>query len=158
MTPLDPPLEPLAILLALEELRGLKARYFRLLDTKDFDAFDELFTVDFRYLDDAKGIVLEGRAAFVAFIRERHARSVSVHLGHDPELRLVSAEEAHGIWAMTDHVILPGEGNARRVQRGAGHYRDRYRRESGRWCIAESHLSRLWLIVQHQEEEFAHVG
>lgn len=146
----------IARLEAFEDLRQLKARYFRLLDTKDFEAFRDVFTEDFRYLDDAKDLAIEGRDAWVDFIVQRHTDSVSVHVGHDPELTLDSDTEAHGIWGMLDYVILP-LANGRRVQTGAGHYRERYRKVDGQWRIAETHLSRLWLSVDQQERNFADV-
>lgn len=153
----DTGIDALDRLVAIEEIRQLKARYFRLLDQKDFDAFATVFTEDFRYLDDAKQMELVGRDAFVSFIAERHARSVSVHEGHDSEIELDSSDEAHGIWAMNDMVILPRDTNGRTIQHGSGHYTERYRRVSGRWCIARSHLSRLWLSIEQQDQEFPHV-
>ncbi len=34
------------MLLAIEEIKALKARYFRCMDTKDWDGFAALFTID----------------------------------------------------------------------------------------------------------------
>lgn len=144
-------------LTALEELRGLKARYFRFIDTKDFVSLPSVFSEDYVYADDAKERIISGRDAFVQFIVDRHTNSVSVHHGYMPELELLSDTEARGIWAMTDFVILPSSANGRLVQRGSGHYHEQYRKENGVWKIAHTHLTRIWLSIETQAEEFTNV-
>ncbi len=156
MSGIDPaPLEPVARLVALEDLRRLKARYFRFVDEKRFAELGGLLADDFVYADDAKRISLT-RDEFVRFIADRHADSVSVHAGHDPEIDVLTDETATGVWPMTDLVILPTTRNGRIVQRGAGHYHDRYRRGSEGWQVASSHLTRIWLTIDTQQEEFIH--
>ena len=146
-----------AELKALEALKQLKARYFRFIDTKDFAQLPSVFTEDYVYADDAKERIISGRDPFVQFIAERHSSSVSVHHGYMPELELLSETEARGIWAMTDFVILPSSTNGRLVQRGSGHYHEQYRQEDGVWKIAHTHLTRIWLSIETQAEEFANV-
>ena len=56
-----------AALFDLEALRTLKARYFRLLDTKDWVGFAQLFTPDVRVDVSADGAgILEGLDAVMA--------------------------------------------------------------------------------------------
>ncbi|MGB3413448.1 MAG: nuclear transport factor 2 family protein [Microbacteriaceae bacterium] len=141
----------------LEELKQLKARYFRFIDTKDFERLPEVFTEDYVYADDAKERIIEGRDAFVNFIVGRHTDSVSVHQGYMPELEILSESEARGVWAMSDVVILPNTRNGRLIQRGNGHYHERYRKQDGVWRIEYTHLTRVWLSIEEQFEEFPNV-
>lgn len=151
-------LNPVERLLAIEDIRNLKARYFRLVDQKRFEEFADVFTEDFRFLDDAKDLIIEGRARFVEFISDRHRESVSIHAGHSPEIEILDDRTAHGIWGMSDLVILPSTRNGRTIQRGAGHYEEHYRRGDDGWRIAQTHLTRLWLRIEHQEQDFTSIG
>ncbi|MBU6266709.1 MAG: nuclear transport factor 2 family protein [Sphingomonadales bacterium] len=144
-------------LLAIERIRQLKARYFRMMDTRDFTALGELFTADatfdftealgFRPVGGAwqgkRGGVVRGREAIVETIRRALAEATSAHHGHDFEITIESASEARGIVAMTD--TLRGLDRVTPRLHGAGHYHDRYRCEAGTWRIAETRLVRLFL-------------
>jgi hypothetical protein len=56
-----------------------------------------------------------------------------------PEIELLSATEARGIWAMFDYV----EFKPSRGIRGYGHYHEEYRKEAGSWHISKLKLTRL---------------
>ncbi len=62
----------------------------------------------------------------------------SIHHVHAPEVELVDAANAHGIWAMDDYVTS-GFGSFR----GYGHYIEAYRKIDGIWKIASWRLKRL---------------
>ncbi|MGH0029769.1 MAG: nuclear transport factor 2 family protein [Myxococcota bacterium] len=124
-----------------EAIAQLKARYFRLLDTKDWEAFGDVFTADARMQNGPEGQPpVEGRAAIVDYVRRGVADLVTTHQGHTPEIEFASADEARGVWAMTDRLRGPG-GFA---VDGWGHYHETYRRgRDGRWRIASTRLTRL---------------
>jgi hypothetical protein len=128
-----------ADLAAIEEIKQLKARYFRLLDTKQWDAFGEVFAKDgeLRYGEGERD-VLRGRERIVARLSEILRDCVTAHHGHMPEIEILGPGEARGIWSMFDYVEHP-----RYVLRGFGHYTERYRVEDGAWRIASLHLTRL---------------
>jgi hypothetical protein len=137
---------------AIEAIRQLKARYFRLLDTKQWAAWGEVFTGDATMRVDrgvatgggsVEQIGTEGRAAIVAMVEGSVGPHTTVHHGHMPEIELVSPTEARGIWAMADFVDYPG----RRLE-GHGHYHETYRFEDGAWRIASLHLTRLRLVYR----------
>ncbi|AOF94873.1 MULTISPECIES: nuclear transport factor 2 family protein [unclassified Sphingobium] len=122
----------------------LKARYCRLLDTKDWDGWAALFTPDF--LLDATGSGgprMEGRDDAVASVRRSLETAKTVHHVHMPELTL-SGDAATGIWPMQDHLVW-ADG---RTMTGYGHYHDRYIRIDGAWRIAQSRLTRLHIAMQ----------
>ena len=107
-----------------EAIKELKARYFRFIDTKQWDDFAELFTDDcVHWLPEDSPVAMMGNAEYLAMTRELLDTGVTVHQGHMEEITFVSADEATGIWSMEDVVqIEPPSG---RVSiRGYGHYHD----------------------------------
>lgn len=125
-------------------IANLKARYCRLLDTKDWAGFEALFTSDFR-LDatGSGGPLLEGRAVAIASVQASIDPARTVHQVHSPEIEL-DGDAATGIWAMQDYLVWP---DGRKLT-GYGHYHETYRREGGGWRIATSRLTRLAIDMQ----------
>jgi uncharacterized protein (TIGR02246 family) len=125
----------------LEAIRQLKARYFRLMDTKDWDAMRSVFTDDVVIDTTASGgSVVTGADAFIAFLRETIGDAVTVHQGHMPEITTTSESTASGVWALHDIVIFP---TGVRLD-GYGHYHETYAKGAdGEWRIASSALTRL---------------
>jgi len=126
----------------IESLKQLKARYCRLLDTKDWTAWRGLFTDDFLSdTSEAGGKVIEGADEFVAFLRKTLGKpsQVTAHQVHAPELELTSETTARGVWALEDVVrMAPGVN-----MRGYGHYHETYVKHDGQWKIKSSKLTRL---------------
>ncbi len=135
----------------LEAIKQLKARYCRLLDTKDWEGWREVFTEDVVAVvdnavsaggaDGQPGPVWEGVDVFVPSVRSAVDKCVTVHHVHSPEIELTSETTATGIWAMEDVVESP-DGWA---LYGAGHYHETYSKQDGRWRIESNHLTRTRL-------------
>ncbi|HWD03493.1 MAG TPA: nuclear transport factor 2 family protein [Kribbella sp.] len=134
--------ETVARLLAVEEIQRLKARYFRFVDEKRWDEFAELFTEDVVIDIEGSSQRPGSRAELVAATRRHYGEALTVHHGHMPEIEVLDADHARGIWAMVDLVETP-EGHDLPSFVGYGHYRDEYRRTAGRWQISRLGLSRL---------------
>jgi len=128
-------------LAAIEEIKQLKARYFRLMDTKQWDAMREVFAKDARLFDEESQTGWTGRDAIMAGLPSVLAQARTVHHGHMPEIELVSANEARGVWAMDDWVDTPEF-----TLNGWGHYHERYVFEDGAWRIADERISRLRVV------------
>jgi uncharacterized protein (TIGR02246 family) len=128
----------------IEAIKQLKARYFRTMDTKDWDGMWEVFTDDV-VIDTtgAGGGVISGADAFMAFLRDTLADAVTVHHGHMPEIVLSSPTTATGVWAMQDYIVWP---NAMRLV-GFGHYHETYEKVDEAWLIASSTLTRLHMDI-----------
>ncbi|GMG82105.1 nuclear transport factor 2 family protein [Paralimibaculum aggregatum] len=133
-------------LVEIEALRILKARYFRLLDTRALDAWAALFTEDVHIRWESGGdrvTEYRGRDAMLSGVRAMLAANGgttrTAHQGHLAELEILDAERARGIWGMSDCVQT-----ARMTRRGFGHYHERYRKDGGEWRIEWLHLTRLW--------------
>ncbi|AMK25607.1 nuclear transport factor 2 family protein [Sphingobium sp. TKS] len=132
---------------ALDEIRMLKARYLQCVDTKDWDILATLFTPDASLhpagtADTGRPPSVSGPYAIIDWIRRGLADATSMHLGLNPQIMLLSADEARGIWAMEDQIEWPD-----RSLHGFGHYHDRYLRQGGRWLIAETRLERTCLTI-----------
>lgn len=124
----------------LEEIKKLKARYFRLMDTKQWDEWAAVFTEDARLQwGSADSDVIEGRDNIVRTVSRALNGAVTCHHGHMPEIEIRNEREAVGVWAMFDHVDHP-----RFVLNGFGHYHEEYvKDDSGTWRIRSTRLTRL---------------
>jgi len=131
-------------LIEIEAIKQLKARYFRLLDTKQWDAWGDLFTDDVVFVDtSAPGDRMEGREAIVAQLRKLLGPATTTHHGHMPEIELTGPTTATGVWAMFDYVHLP-QVDPPVTFEGWGHYHEEYvKADDGTWRIARLRLSRL---------------
>jgi uncharacterized protein (TIGR02246 family) len=133
----------LRTLLDIEEIKQLKARYFRFVDAKDWDAWAQVFAVD-AVLEIPEGnLVHHGRDEIVASVSTVMEPIRTVHHGHMPEIEITGTDTARGVWAMADYVEWPEQDGRRVGIKGYGHYVEEYVREDGEWRIARSRLERL---------------
>ena len=131
-------------LLDIEEIKGLKARYFRTLDQKKWDEFGQVFARDAVLEVPEADMTVHGRDAIVASVSQALTGARTVHQGHMPEIELTGPGSARGTWAMFDYVEWPRPDSGDRVGlQGYGHYVEEYVREDGRWRISRSRLERL---------------
>lgn len=130
----------------LEEIRQVKYRYLRCVDTKLWDEIGDTFTenatVDYGTMAYGKPLKLQGRDAIVAFFRETLGPQIlTVHAAGQPEIT-VDGDTATGIWSFTDTVIAT---EYRMVVTGAAFYHDRYERGAdGRWRISHTGYVRTY--------------
>jgi uncharacterized protein (TIGR02246 family) len=126
----------------VEAIKQLKARYCRLMDTKDWAGYRKCFTDDVTMdTTESGGNVITGADAFLTFLTAMIGDVVTVHQCHTPEIEITSAAEATGIWAMEDMLRFPDGSELH----GYGHYHERYQRRDGEWLITASTLTRLRL-------------
>ena len=141
-------MDALAKLQAIEEIKALKARYLRCIDTKDWDGFRSVFTEDASMdMTDAQAGpdagVTRGADQITAYVRSTMERFDSVHHGHMPEVDVTGATSATAIWAMDDDLQWTNRSGQRRRMHGFGHYHETYANVDGRWLIASTRLTRL---------------
>ncbi len=133
-------------LFAIEAIKQVKAKYFRFVDSKNWDGLQGLFTpnVAIDISDDVPGGRVTGSAKFVEMARGPLHDSVSVHHGHCPEIEITSESTATGVWAMEDLIRWP-EGSAVPIRslQGFGHYYESYVFVDGRWLIDSMTLKRI---------------
>jgi hypothetical protein len=131
-------------LLDVEQIKQLKARYFRLMDQKRWDEWGEVFAADAVMDVPEANMVTEGRAAIVQAVSGVLTGVQTVHHGHMPEIEITGPDTATGTWAMFDYVEFPPAESGERVGlQGYGHYTEQYVREDGAWRIARTRLERL---------------
>lgn len=135
-------------LLAIEDIRSVKARYCRMLDTKDWDCFAALFTEDavMDVSQDTGNPPITGIPALLDQVKFAVANAATSHQVHTPEINLSGPDTAEAIWAMQDRVVwqagtspVPGVTSIT----GYGQYHERYRRVDGVWKIAALTLTRF---------------
>ncbi|MEH6758568.1 MAG: nuclear transport factor 2 family protein [Parasphingorhabdus sp.] len=133
---------------AIEDIRLVKARYCRFLDTKNWEGFASLFTSDavMDVQEDTGNPPITGVELIVEQVRFAVEHAASSHQVHTPEITLDGPNTAQGVWAMQDRVVWqagksPIKGIASIT--GYGQYHENYRREDAVWKIAALRLSRF---------------
>lgn len=122
-----------------EQIRRLKYRYLRSLDTKDWDEFEDCFLPE--ATADYAGLVFADRAALVAYMREHLGPSiVTMHHVHHPEIE-VDGDTATGRWYLHDQVLSKA---FEFKLEGAAFYEDTYRRTPEGWRVARTGYTRTW--------------
>lgn len=123
-------------------LCNLKAAYCRLLDTKDWENWKQLFTEDCVLDTTASGGTREeGREHFVPLVSAALATAKTAHHVHSPQIE-VDGDRARVVWAMQDRVIKDDF-----ALTGYGHYHETCVRTPEGWKIAEQTLTRLILEI-----------
>ncbi|MCJ9720390.1 nuclear transport factor 2 family protein [Agrobacterium sp. SHOUNA12C] len=144
---------------AAEDIKVLKSRYFQAVDFKDWPSIVEMFTDDARVdfsgeckhhighhgvtaagINSDDWVVVGGRAT-AEVIAGAVGEVIAVHQGHDPQIRILSAERATGRWTLYDRLEYPDE-----IMHGYGHYEEEYRRVDGQWRISALTLTRLRVV------------
>jgi hypothetical protein len=124
----------LCVLEDLEAIRTLKARYLFCCDQKDPQGVRECFAPGQVRIDYGRLGVFHDRDQLVALFEQLgcHDYIVEMHHGMNPQLTLVDATNARGVWGLhyqqintRDHTI---------TQLGA-YYEDEYRKLGGEWKI-----------------------
>ncbi|MDH3336195.1 MAG: nuclear transport factor 2 family protein [Gammaproteobacteria bacterium] len=131
-----------------EAIKQLKYRYFRALDTNDWqlfaDCLDESCTAEY---GDGKHS-FDNRNAIVDFMSENMSSSsfLSMHHGHHPEISIAAdGSTATGIWYLQD-MIVNLEHNVRIY--GTGIYSDRYVKSGDSWKISHTGYARVFECLE----------
>ena len=132
----------------IEAIRQLKARYFRLMDTKDWDGLAHVFADDVMIdVTGEGGGVTHSVAEYIPFLRANIEHVITVHHGHMPEIELTSPTTAKGVWALEDQLWWP-EGGPLKHMHGFGHYHETYEKTDDGWRIKTMTITRLHRLVE----------
>jgi len=139
----------LARLVAIEDIKQLKARYYRVLDTHDWEGFRSLWTPDAvmdmnfpdRILTSEDGIY-RGPDAITAFAIKAVGAATSIDHALMPEIEILTATTARAIWAQEDRVFWP-EGSPNKSLHGFGYEHETYEMIDGKWRIKSTKLVRV---------------
>lgn len=149
-------------LAAIEDIKQLKARYFRCVDGKDWEGLAKVFAADVKFdrtmgntvRDPWTGIwdpplperplIVSGRDAVIEMVRAATEDVHTVHHGFMPEIEVLSETAACGVWAMCDELRDPAR---KLILSGNGHYHETYERSASGWAIKTIKLVRLSLLI-----------
>lgn len=123
------------------DLVQAKARYCRLLDTKDWQALAGLTTENIEFdLSDGNPDVtpIYGRDNVLGAIRASVEGAKTVHQVHAPEIEL-TGDTADVIWAVQERVVWDNGTSLTAY----GHYHDRWVRIGSEWKISALRLTHL---------------
>jgi hypothetical protein len=141
----------LAGLLEIESIKQLKYRYMRCVDMKLWEEMATLFVSDATCAYGGGRYRFEGRDEIVAWLKKSMERDGfhSSHSVHHPEITLVDAHTATGIWALEDCVIDTDHD----IQiSGAAFYHDRYRKDDGVWRIEHTGYERVFEQIESRRD------
>jgi NADPH2:quinone reductase len=135
---------------AIEEIRALRARFARSMDTKNWSVLRGCIAEDCHFDCTQEAGIKEpwvGAEAILGNIRRSFATAITVHHAHTAEIEILSPTSARGLWAMQDLLRFPGYMTVDLV--GYGHYHEEYSKVSGRWQLSRYRLTRLRVDVTH---------
>jgi hypothetical protein len=118
-------------LIDIEDIRQLKARYIRFMDTQQWEALRDVVTDDMRF--EAPSGTMTSAEEFISTLASRlTGKVVSVHHALHPEITITGPDTATGVWALC-HYARPVSGGA--GARMFAHYADDYVRTGDGWRI-----------------------
>lgn len=134
-------------LLAIEDIKQVKAKYFYGLDHHDWDMWrDEVWAPNGRLEVPEADMVLEPLDRVIEWVAASTGDQISVHHGHMPIIEFESDSSANVVWAMEDRLYRTAEcplADGSTYLHGFGHYRETYVRIDPGWRIQSSRLTRL---------------
>ena len=128
----------------------LKHRYFRYLDTQQWDELRACFTDDVETAYEDGHYRFEGVDEAMRFLSEslsglRAQGRIGLHLGHHPEIEISGDDTARGRWTLHAASLDESRGRVSRLQ---AFYEDEYARVEGEWRIRRtgyrSHAQASW--------------
>jgi hypothetical protein len=129
-------------LVALEEIKLLKARRDRYVDTKLWDDLEALHAPDHRsYNDDYPPWTTA--AEMIANVRVIMDRLRTAHHSHTPEITFESPTQASGIWAMNG-VSMWDQADQEHWFVAFGHYFETYEKRNDHWLFTSRRLKYLF--------------
>lgn len=134
--------ESFDVLLQIEQIRQLKYRYFRAIDTHDWVLLATCLAQEVTTQLDSGTYVFDGRDAFIAGLKQLMDRPtlLSRHHGHHPEIELIAPDRACGMWYLEDQVINLDDDW---MVQGTALYQDEYIKRDGAWLILSTGYRRV---------------
>jgi hypothetical protein len=142
-------MDALEKLLAISEIRQLKARRVRCMDEKDWAGYAACHTPDaISYTFQTTGhedrpiVGAQAIAESLKRILDGENKRTTAHQIHEPEIEFTSDTTAKSIWPMED-MLWWEENGVKKWRHGYGHYRQTYEKVDGRWLIKSRALTRI---------------
>jgi bile-acid 7alpha-dehydratase len=128
------------------EILNLKGKYFRCLDSKDWDELATTFSPDITTSYSNGKLAFHGPQEVVGYFRKSMPpEMISMHMGHTPEITFISDTEATARWYLQDNLIFTGDSPYAGIGiQGGAFYTDKYEKINGQWLIAETGYVRIY--------------
>jgi hypothetical protein len=155
---------------AAEIIRRKKAQYCRFLDTKQWDALEQLALPDaeFRFLNPDRSVITIGKTpldfstpkAFTAFMAVLFDKARTLHMvGGSGEIELrggSDGNEMSAVWGMEYQVVIRGTAGLAEM-RGGGYYHEIWKRDGdeGDWYLKSLRLERIYVKASVLARVFA---
>ena len=138
-------------LIAREEIKELKARYFRFTDIHDFENFGELFTNDavmeVGQIDGPFSVIARGRDAIATQTALASEGAVKIHHGHNHEITVHDRDRASGIWAVEYMFFDKNSPISRPLRHNFAYYYEDYVRLSDGWRFAAVKIVNVHTVI-----------
>lgn len=138
---------------AIELIKQLKARYFRFLDTANWDDMEKsVFTADatINFKSPSYDINFKGWPEMKAFYESAFTKTrFGMHTGHHPEIT-VTGDTAVALWYLHD-IFVSLDDNTQ--FEGSALYRDECVKIDGEWRIKNSAYERLFEQVRQLSDD-----
>ena len=136
----------------IEEIKALKGKYLRCLDTKDWNGIRETFAPNIHTEYSSGKYSFDNADDIVNFLDTSMPKSIiHQHNCHTPEIWFDSDTVAWGYWYLQDYLLITPN-NSRLL--GTAIYKDRYEKVDGKWLIAMTGYTRIfeetWVAADHQ--------
>lgn len=136
-------------LVALEDIRHLKARRILALDSQDWATYEALHAA-YHVSDNEGEPRYEGARLNTQRLMDMHEQMghslITVHHVHSPLIELSSPTTASGIWAMEDRLFWQ-QGDEEHWLRGYGFYHETYENCEGQWLFTSRRLKRTRVML-----------
>lgn len=125
----------------IEQIKQLKAQYFRFIDKKDWTDWGNVFATNATVQATALCLTVNysGRSQIVSGVSSPLQGALTVHHGYMPEITLTSSTTATGTWEMEDRINYLTAVD----YHGWGNYSETYVKQNGQWYIQSTVLTRL---------------
>jgi hypothetical protein len=145
-------------LVAIEEIRQLKARRDRYVDAHDWEGYASLHAPDHvshHAADPVSGMSAEPWTSVEQMIesirRQMPPEFLTVHHSYDPEFLFETPKRAKAIWAMTAAGVLRREDAEPGWNISYGYYYETYEKRDGRWLFTSRRWERYLGIASNED-------
>lgn len=128
-------------LAAREEIKQLKARRDRAVDSKDWALLRSLHADDHVSHNDGMDRWEGADAMIEAISGSLGPDKTTVHQSHTPDITFESPTRARGVWAMEDLIFDSASGEL--IIHGYGFYHEVYEKRGGTWLFTDRRLTRI---------------
>jgi len=129
----------------IEEIKALKAKYFRCLDSKKWSELETTLSPNIVTAYSDGKLVFKSPKEVTGYLESvMPAEEISMHMGHTPEITIESETTAVGRWYLEDNLIFT-DGKFKGVGiNGGAFYTDKYEKVDGKWLILETGYERIF--------------